>query len=76
MSKIYDDEILSSDIAEHRLIATAFMLPVRSQSSLNNSLHDSFNEIFLNNYSLKDDKRFMHADDVEETHVRDDWELE
>lgn len=30
----------------------------------------------VQSYSLKEDKRFMHADDVEETHVRGDWERE
>lgn len=30
----------------------------------------------LPQYSIKEDKIFMHADDVEETHVRDNWERE
>lgn len=39
------------------------------------SLTDSFNEIFTSHSTLNDE-RFIHADDVEETHVRGDWERE
>jgi hypothetical protein len=38
------------------------------------SLNASFEEIFMDKYSLNDDKRFKHADDIEETHVSEgEW---
>lgn len=50
------------------------MVQTMQDNKLPESLNDSFNEIFLKPYSLKDDERFVHADDMEETHVSEgEW---
>lgn len=44
------------------------------KTTLPESLNAVFEEIFMDKYSLKDDERFKHADDVEETHIKSsDW---